>query len=156
MRDSFASKARRWFVLGAAALGFSVACEPSPPPDPPQAAPTVTAAPSTSPAPAVNRPSTRTDAGFRSRQRLSEHFAKHGAEFGEISQDEYLRLAQTLRDAPVGGDVMELRRDDGTISRFNRKTGAFLAFDADGTIRTFFRPNDGESYFQRQARRRSE
>lgn len=153
MRDSFASKLRRWLAFSAVALGFSVACEPSPAADPPEAAPAVA---TPSPAPAVNRPSTRIDAGFRSRKRLSEHFAKHGAEFGKISRDEYLRLAQALRDAPVGGDVLELRRDDGTISRFDRKTGAFLAFDVDGTIRTFFRPNDGESYFQRQARRRNE
>jgi pyocin large subunit-like protein len=50
--------------------------------------------------------------------------------------------------------VLEIRRpSDGVVSRFDRRSGAFLAFDSDGTIRTFFRPNDGESYFRRQARR---
>lgn len=93
--------------------------------------------------------------GFRSRQRLDEHYAKHGAEFGSIGKEEYLRQAQALRDAPVGGDVLEIRRGDGTVSRFDRGSGAFLAFDDDGTIRTFFKPNDGERYFQRQARRRA-
>jgi len=93
--------------------------------------------------------------GFRSKQRLDEHFEKHGAEFGSISKAEYLRQAQALRDAAVGGDVLELRRGDGTVSRFDRSTGSFLAFDDDGIIRTFFRPNDGERYFRRQARRRA-
>lgn len=93
--------------------------------------------------------------GFRSLHLLQEHYAKHGAEFGDVSQGEYLRRAQALRDAPVGGDVVELRRGDGSVSRFDRASGAFLAFDADGTIRTFFRPNDGERYFRRQARRRA-
>lgn len=93
--------------------------------------------------------------GFRSKQRLDEHFEKHGAEFGSISKAEYLRQAQALRDAPAGGDVLEIRRGDGTVSRFDRSTGSFLAFDDDGTIRTFFRPNDGERYFRRQARRRA-
>ena len=38
--------------------------------------------------------------GFRSRQQFDEHYQKHGSEFGNISQAEYLRLAQDLRDAP--------------------------------------------------------
>jgi hypothetical protein len=92
--------------------------------------------------------------GFRTRVRLDEHHAKHGAEFGTITRDDYLRRAQALRDAPVGGAVLELRRDDGTVSRFDRASGGFVAFDADGIIRTYFRPNDGEAYFRRQARRR--
>ncbi len=93
--------------------------------------------------------------GFRSRARLEEHFQKHGSEFGRVSISEYLVLAQTLRDAPAGGDVLELvRPSDGVVSRFNRASGAFLAADANGTIRTFFKPNDGEAYFRRQAKRR--
>jgi hypothetical protein len=95
----------------------------------------------------------RSNIGFRSRVQFNEHFQKHGAEFGRISQVEYLRLAQTLRDAPVGGRIEEIRRSDGTVSRFDRSTGAFIAFDRDGTIRTFFKPNDGEAYFRRQAMR---
>lgn len=95
-----------------------------------------------------------TRVGFRSRARLEDHYQKHGREFGRISQDEYLRMAQTLRDAPAGGDVMEITRvSDGVISRFERSSGAFLAFDPDGTIRTYFKPNDGEAYFRRQAKR---
>ena len=95
----------------------------------------------------------RSSVGFRSRAQFNEHFQKHGDEFGRISQDEYLRLAQTLRDAPAGGSIEEIRRDGGTVSRFDRSTGAFIAFNRDGTIRTFFKPNDGEAYFRRQALR---
>ena len=104
------------------------------------------------PAPARD-PITRPSVGFHSRAQLNEHFAKHGAEFGRVTQQEYLRAAQTLRDAPVGGNIEELRRPDGTTSRFDRSSGAFIAFNTDGTIRTFFKPNDGEAYFRRQARR---
>ncbi len=88
--------------------------------------------------------------GFRTRRKFDEHYEKHGREFGGISQDEYLRQAQALRDAPVGGDILELSRGDGTVSRFDRSTGIFLAFDTDLTIRTCFKPNDGERYFKRQ------
>jgi len=96
---------------------------------------------------------TRPTVGFRSRAQFNEHFQKHGTEFGSVTQQEYLRAAQTLRDAPVGGPIEELRRPDGTVSRFDRASGAFIAFNADGTIRTFFKPNDGEAYFRRQATR---
>jgi pyocin large subunit-like protein len=93
----------------------------------------------------------RPDIGFHSRRQLEEHFAKHGSEFGRVTRQEYLRQAQLLRDAPVRGSVEEIKRSDGTISRYDRASGAFVAFDADGTIRTFFKPNDGEAYFRRQA-----
>lgn len=91
--------------------------------------------------------------GFHSGRQLTEHFEKHGAEFGAITRDEYLARAQRLRDAPLGGNILESIRRDGVITRFDRATGAFIAFDDDRTIRTFFRPNDGEAYFRRQARR---
>lgn len=92
--------------------------------------------------------------GFRSRAQLEEHYAKHGREFGRLSIEGYLAMAQRVRDASPGGDVLEIvRPTDGVISRYDRASGAFLAADADGTIRTFFKPNDGEAYFRRQARR---
>jgi pyocin large subunit-like protein len=91
--------------------------------------------------------------GFRSPQQFSEHYQKHGREFGSITQAEYLRLAQELRDAPVGGPILEAIKPGGVISRFDRRKGAFGAYNRDRTIRTFFIPNDGERYFHRQASR---
>ena len=91
--------------------------------------------------------------GFLTPRRLDEHYAKHGSEFGSVSREEYLRRAQALRDGPSGGAVLEIVRRDGTVTRFDRATGAFIAFASDGVIRTFFRPNDGEQYFRRQAGR---
>jgi pyocin large subunit-like protein len=91
--------------------------------------------------------------GFRSRAQFDEHYAKHGAEFGNISKGEYLRLAQELRDAPVGGPIQEIRRSNSEFSRFDKRRGYFGAYNRDLTIRTFFIPNDGERYFRRQAQR---
>ena len=90
--------------------------------------------------------------GFRSPSLEQEHYRKHGAEFGNISQGEYLRRAQILRDTPPGNGVLEYDRADGVATKFDRHSGAFGAYEADGTIRTFFIPNDGERYFYRQAR----
>lgn len=91
--------------------------------------------------------------GFRSRKQFEEHFAKHGREFGNISPDEYLHRAQALRDAPAGGPILEIAKPDGVITRFDKRSGAFGAYNRDRTIRTFFKPNDGERYFHRQAGR---
>jgi pyocin large subunit-like protein len=91
--------------------------------------------------------------GFRSRQQFEEHFAKHGREFGNVTPDEYLHLAQELRDAPAGGPILEIAKPDGVITRFDKRSGAFGAYNRDRTIRTFFKPNDGERYFRRQASR---
>ena len=92
-------------------------------------------------------------AGFRSRKQFDEHFQKHGRELGAITQAEYILLAQGLRDAPVGGPILEAVKPGGVISRFDRRKSYFGAYDRDGTIRTFFIPNDGERYFRRQATR---
>ena len=91
--------------------------------------------------------------GFRSARQLDEHYVKHGAEFGKVTKEQYLKMAQEFRDVGKGGDVLEAVRADGVISRFHKKRGWFIAFNRDRTIRTFFVPNDGERYFWRQAKR---
>ena len=108
------------------------------------------------PAPADQRSADKswgTGVGFADARRLEEHYEKHGAEFGHITKQDYLRQAQLLRDARVGGPVLETVRADRVATRFDRQTGAFIAFNPNGTIRTFFKPNDGERYYRRQAER---
>jgi pyocin large subunit-like protein len=106
------------------------------------------APPPTKPMPASSK------VGFTSRRSWQEHFDKHGHEFGKITADEYLAQAQALRDAPLSRDILEAtRKADGVICRFDKKSGAFLAYHDDKTIRTFFRPNDGEAYYRRQLTR---
>ena len=91
--------------------------------------------------------------GFRTNRDLDQHYRKHGSEFGGISKADYLRFAQQLRDAPAGKDILEETRDDGVLTRFDKKQGWFGAYNRDRTIRTFFIPSAGESYFRRQAKR---
>ena len=91
--------------------------------------------------------------GFRTRHQFDEHYAKHGREFGNISPQEYLHRAQALRDAPVGGPILEVVKPGGVITKFDRRSGAFGAYNPDRTIRTFFIPAAGERYFRRQATR---
>jgi len=125
------------FLFFLSTLAFSQTSSPPAPHSPSQVPPSIT----------------HPDIGFATPQKLHDHFQKHGREFGKITREEYLRRAQELRDRPAGGEVLEAVRKDGVITRFDRKSGAFLACNPDATIRTFFRPNDGERYFWRQARR---
>lgn len=122
-------------------------CDQPPPPVP-------AAAPASRPS--VTQPASpqASAVGFRNEHLLEEHWQKHGREFRATSREQYLQMAQALRDAPVGGNVLEIVRGDGAVSRFDKISGAFIAFERNGTIRTFFRPNDGERYFRRQAQRR--
>jgi len=101
-------------------------------------------------APASSTATVDTRVGFTSQRALDEHYAKHGHEFGSITEVQYLRRAQELRDARAGGDVREAVRSDGVITRFDTRSGAFIAFHQDKSIRTFFQPNDGLRYFERQ------
>lgn len=95
----------------------------------------------------------RDSVGFTSARSLDEHYEKHGHEFGSVTKQQYLAMAQALRDVATGGPVLEAVRRDGVITRFDRDSGAFIAVNPDRTIRTFFKPNDGERYFRRQAER---
>jgi hypothetical protein len=149
---------RIWFrlqlALGlflAVLIGLNVGCRQSS--TSPGAAPQTQAQNSPRPRAESTAIKTRIEIGFSTRQKFLDHYDKHGAEFGSISKEEYLRQAQELRDRPAGGDVLEIKRADEVITRFDRKTEAFLAFNRDLTIRTFFKPNDGERYFQRQSKR---
>jgi pyocin large subunit-like protein len=89
--------------------------------------------------------------GFRTEHLLQDHYDKYGHAFGPITRQQYLRLAQQLRDSRAGRNILESKRPDGLI-RFDRKRGYFGAYDPDGTIRTFFIPPDGVRYFESQAR----
>lgn len=92
---------------------------------------------------------------FRKREYLEEHYEKHVIrqeefeEFGEITVEDYLRMAQQLVDAPHDG-VLTKEEDDGDLLFYDPDTNGFAVLSTDGYIRTYFRPSDGIDYFQRQ------
>jgi pyocin large subunit-like protein len=88
--------------------------------------------------------------GFRTPHLLEDHFTRYGSQFGQINQQQYLRFAQDLRDSAPGKNILVSKRRDGGGAKFDVKRGWFVAFDGDGTLRTFFIPKDGLRYFDRQ------
>lgn len=87
---------------------------------------------------------------FRSPDLLRSHWQKHGREFGpNVSEANYLSLARAF----FNGDrkLMLFKHDgDGDTLQYRVETNEFGVLSGDGFIRTYFRPNDGIRYWNRQ------
>lgn len=70
---------------------------------------------------------------------LEAHYLKHGYQFGNISQNQYLEGARNLLNAPVGNDLLEKTRSNGDILHYRVSTGEFAVMASDGRIKTYFK-----------------
>ena len=70
---------------------------------------------------------------------LQAHYQKHGYQFGNISQEEYLAGARALLSGVVDNDLLEKRRANGDLLHYRVSTGEFAVMASDGRIRTYFR-----------------
>jgi len=81
---------------------------------------------------------------------LQDHFDRHGADFNSKSPDDYAAQAWLLLQVAKTGKLpMKWSDDDSSLRVYDPKTGAFAAYNRDGTTKTFFRPGN-PSYWQRQ------
>lgn len=87
---------------------------------------------------------------FRNDKLFNSHYEKHGAEFGDITQDEYLELANELINAKGDNILHKTEKEDGDFLYYNTDTNEFLVLSTDGYIRTFFKPTAGLDYWERQ------
>jgi hypothetical protein len=86
---------------------------------------------------------------FRNQTRYDEHYEKHGAEFGDITKEQYLELANELINS-TSDRVLHKYSEDGDYMYFDQDTNYFLVLSEDGYIRTFFIPSAGINYWNRQ------
>lgn len=85
---------------------------------------------------------------FRNAEYLQEHYDKHGAEFGYTSPEEYLEGANKVICAE---DVLyKTEAEDGDGVYYLERTNEFVIISTDGYIRTYFKPEDGIEYYNRQ------
>ncbi len=80
---------------------------------------------------------------------LPDHFARHGADFAAKDADDYARMAWEFRERAKGEHLPTKVDEAGVLRVFDPKTGAFAAYNRDGTTKTFFKPG-GRGYFERQ------
>lgn len=86
---------------------------------------------------------------FNTEALLNSHYQKHGSEFGNITKEEYLQSANALITLN-SSDVLTKSEDDGDTLYYSEGTNEFLVLSQDGYIRTYFKPDDGIKYYNRQ------
>lgn len=85
---------------------------------------------------------------FRNNKLLNQHYEKHGIEMGFASADEYEKAAAAVPHHP---DVLhKTEKEDGDDVYYIESTNEFVVVSTDGYIRTYFYPNAGFEYFERQ------
>ena len=85
---------------------------------------------------------------FRDWSRLEEHYKKHGEAMGYTSAEEY--LAGANRVVKNSKSLHKKEKEDGDDVYFLEETGELVVVSTDGYIRTYFKPEDGIAYYNRQ------
>jgi len=80
---------------------------------------------------------------------LPDHFARHGRDFGAKDPDDYARMAWEFLQRAKAEGLPAKQDETGVLRVFDPKSGAFAAYNRDGTTKTFFKPGNSD-YFARQ------
>ena len=85
---------------------------------------------------------------FRNQKLLNQHYEKHGIEMGFSSAEEYEKAAAAVVAHP---DVLhKIEAEDGDDVYYVESTNEFVIVSTDGYLRTYFNPDRGIDYFNRQ------
>jgi len=85
---------------------------------------------------------------FRNEKLLNDHYEKHGKEMGFDSAESYETAANEVINHP--DTLHRIEEEDGDDVYYLEENNGFVIVSIDGYIRTFFYPNDGLDYFNRQ------
>ena len=91
-----------------------------------------------------------TDSGYRFRNQslLTQHYQKHGIDMGFKSAEEYEIAAARVPANPEA--LHKIEAEDGDDVYYVESTNEFVIVSTDGYIRTYFLPDRGIDYFNRQ------
>lgn len=85
---------------------------------------------------------------FRKPEYLTEHFNKHGSEFQYTTEEEYLAGANRVISSKES--LHKIEAEDGDDIYYLEATNEIVFVSTDGYIRTYFKPDDGIAYFNKQ------
>ena len=85
---------------------------------------------------------------FRNETMWEDHFEKHGSEFGYKTKEEYLKGANEVINSSTSKHKIEA--EDGDEIYYDEDKNEIVFVSTDGYIRTYFKPNDGINYYNRQ------
>ena len=85
---------------------------------------------------------------FRSEKYLNQHFDKHGRDMGFANPQEYEMAASDVANNPDA--LHKTEAEDGDDVYYVEETNEFVVISTDGFIRTYFLPDAGKKYFDKQ------
>lgn len=85
---------------------------------------------------------------FRNDQLWEDHFEKHKDEFTYTTKEQYLQGANKIVAAK--DSLHKKEEEDGDSIYYSQSKNEIVFVSEDGYIRTYFKPNDGIEYFNRQ------
>ena len=85
---------------------------------------------------------------FRSDKHLTDHYNKHGIDMGFASKEEYEEAANKVINDPAS--LHKTEKEDGDDVYYLEETNEFVVVSTDGYIRTYFCPDSGKKYFDKQ------
>jgi len=80
---------------------------------------------------------------------LDDHFARHGGDFHAKDAEDYAAQAHAFLERAKASGLPAKRTGDGELRIYDPASGAFAAYNANGTTKTFFKPGS-PGYFDRQ------
>jgi len=97
-----------------------------------------TSRPETNPGTQARPPPTQVTWG--SARTLQDHFDRHGADFGARDPDDYAAQAWRFLVRAKAVGLPAKIDEDGVLRVFDAQSGAFAAYNRDGTTKTYFKP----------------
>lgn len=91
---------------------------------------------------------TEVEYSFKNETLLNDHYEKHGIEMGYASATSYLEAANAVVNNPKA--LHKIEAEDGDDVYYLESTNEFVVVSTDGFIRTYFYPEDGIDYYNRQ------
>lgn len=85
---------------------------------------------------------------FRNYKLLDQHFHKHGIEMGFDDAESYEKAASDVVNNTYA--LHKTEAEDGDDVYYLEDTNEFVIVSVDGYIRTYFLPNAGKAYYDRQ------
>lgn len=85
---------------------------------------------------------------FRNKKLLNDHYNKHGIDMGFASASEYEAAAAAVVSNPNA--LHKTEKEDGDDVYYVEATNEFVVVSTDGYIRTYFCPDSGIKYYNKQ------
>ena len=85
---------------------------------------------------------------FRNNKLLKDHYYKHGRYMGFDSAEEYQAAANAVISNPDA--LTKTEKEDGDYLFYVEDTNEFVVLSTEGYIRTYFCPDSGKRYFDKQ------